>query len=557
MPQVPISNRQVNEQGFKAVQKRATLPGAQQAQGFESLGNSLVSLEKSLNKERNSEKQQAYKLELDAFKNDLRNKKNELLYDKDSGYTRMKGRQALDGFDSKKKEYDDYINERLGSLKNEEIKSMAAVEAQPFKTEYSLNLNQHAGGEHESLKDQTYLSTLESLKDDALLNSSSAGKLGETLAKVNMEVGEYGRRKGMDAKTIQEMQTQKKSEIHLGLINRFINNGDDLTAKTYLNKFSKDMDSDSVMKAEGILRTASIKGESQRIVDEAMKMGKGYQETMDFVRAKGDEAGPEVRDAATSRFKDRYNEIKFAEKEKNRADFQSAMDQLDKYRTLDHLTPEEINNLSEKKRSVLKKVHSLIAKGVEPETDPVVYQDLIIKASTPAFQQDFLKIDINEYADKLSTSDRKQLLGMRQSLIAKDGAYDDKFGKIMSDTTVINKVMDEAGISGDAKRAKFTNLVMEQAVAWERANKKSIPNDELNRLANRFGMKVITDVGTLWNSTDRLYDVGDNPVEAIDFNEIPVRDRQMLQESMRNQGIPFDEKKAATIYMNYLKGSLK
>lgn len=557
MPRVPISNRQVAERPFQAVQKTASLPVAQRVQGLESLGNSLVNLEKSLNNEQEAAKAQAYKLELDSFKNDLRNKKNQLLHDKEFGYTNTRGRQALDSFDSKQKEYDDYINERLGSLKNEEIKQLASIEAQPFKTEYSLNLNQHAGKEHESLKDQTYIATLESLKDDAILNSGDASKLGETLGRLSKEVDAYGKRKGMDAAAINELKTQKKSEVHLGLINRFINNGDDLTAQTYLNQFSKDMDADSVMKAEGILRTASIKGESQRIVDEAMKLGKGYQESIDYVREKAGAKGPEVVDAATTRFKDRYNEKKFAEKEQDREAFQSAMDQLDEMKTLDHLPPEEMNRLSEKKKSVLRKVHSLIAKGVEPKTDPVIYQDLILKASTPELQQDFLQVDINEYAHKLSTADRKQLLGMRKAIVNKDGSYDDKFGKILSDSAVINQVLDEIGVSRDNKddRAKFTNLVMEQAVAWERVNKKTIPNDELNKIANRFGMKVVTDKGFLWDSTKRLYEAEE--FEGIKFNDIPARDRQLLQESMQRSNIPFSEATAEKIYIDFLKGSIK
>lgn len=545
MPRIPISQSQVSQKAFQSSGVSASMPLIGGTPGAaEALGGAVdktISVFEKIKKD-------AEDVEAAGFENEIIAEHDRLLHDKDSGFLATKrGRDTSLDFDKYSGGFNSYVESKLKDVKSEEVKKKAQAIAENYKRSLDRNLNNHTAREMETYDDQQTKSLLAKVSTHAALNyqdyTKDSSKIKESLDKQALEIHKYAQRKGISSEQIQEMKLRASSDLHSSVINQALAEGNDILAKDYYleAKNAKQLDPETQEKMEKIINASSVKGESQRYTEMIMSRGVGLGEALDQARKIKD---PEVQDEVVRRVRDRWNEEKLVKQETEKAEFDSVVNEFEKYKTIDHLPEEEKMKLSPRKQELLKKASSMVAKGQEPNTDPMVYQDLMLMASRPELRGEFLKKDINEHLLELSTPDRKKFLDMQKSIKEGNGSkYDNDFGQFLSDTQTIGGTLDEIGVTDKEKRAKFQRLVQERAIQWQRENgKKNIPQDTLRKITDDLAMEV-TVKGTFWDSKKKLFEV-----ESDEEIVVPDSFLEDIKSRYAREGKVFSEDKARNIY---------
>jgi len=180
-------------------------------------------------------------------------------------------------------------------------------------------------------------------------------------------------------------------------------------------------------------------------------------------------------------------------------------------------------------------------------------------ASNRAFRDKFLQTDINEYAHKLNTADRKMFIKMREDIRAGKGSSHEKlFDSFLSNTSVINHNLNELGVSDKKKRARFSKMVQDQALKWQEENKRKIPQQELQGIIDSLSGNVLIE-GLIWGTNkERLYEVEDKePIRGVSFDDIPGKDLELIKQAFSAKGMDFSEQAAEQMYLKKLQRTLK
>lgn len=548
MPQIPISNRQVRQQttSLSGLNIKTPLtgvtPGATQAAA--GLINESISVFEKM-------KNDAEEVELGAFKAELRKKQDELVHDKETGFYRRRGKDTTMSYDQYSGDYKKFIEEKVKGLGSDSLKKKASLIAADYELDYDRQLNDHTAKEMERYDDEQTEVNLEAIRNHAVLNykemGRSSSKIRESLDDQDAQIEMYAKRKGMSPEQVADLKLKKKSQLHYGVVNQALSNEEDQLAKDYYNEAKKngEIDADTAAKLDQIIENSSLRGNAQRLTSNILSKNETIGAAMEEVYKIKD---PKLQDEVRSRVRERWEENKYIQKEQDRTEFESVVADLEKFKSLDHLSEEERLRIPEKKKKLLDRAKRVISKGGDFNTDPEVYQDLMLMASRPETRSAFLQTDINEHLVELSTADRHKLIGMQKDIREGKGTkHQDEFGQFLSDVQTINGTMDELEIKDKAERAKFTRLVQERAINWQKTNnKKNIPQDELRKIADSFGAEVKVK-GFFWDSKKKLYEV--TPTDEV---VVPPEFIEEVKKRYSALGKPYDDSKARILYQKQL-----
>ena len=557
MPVIPTSGRQIRERVSGMGSVRAQMPsniGSTDLSGLSQVANQVSQFAIE-------ERNRADEVVANAFKTKLRDKYNEDLHSKE-GYLAQQQMEAVKNYQVYNDGYNSFVDKELKALGNDRLRAKMQVVADEYRSNFKKATDVHSVRQQSIYDDNQTKAGLASIENDAMLNAIDPGlPTGEAFKSVKEQetiVDAYAARKGMSKEDADRMKLEASSSLHYKVISQALTKGNDLLAKDYYKEAKKSgqIDGDTAAKLEKILHGSSVKGESQRIVDKIMSEGLSSREALQKAREVKD---PEVRDATVSRLKNRIEEEKRLRKEEGIASFDNIIDQIEQYKTIDHLPEEQKAVLTGKRKEATEKLLAMISKGHEPDTDPVVYQDLYLMASNRAFRDKFLQTDINEYAHKLNTADRKMFIKMREDIRAGKGSSHEKlFDSFLSNTSVINHNLNELGVSDKKKRARFSKMVQDQALKWQEENKRKIPQQELQGIIDSLSGNVLIE-GLIWGTNkERLYEVEDKePIRGVSFDDIPGKDLELIKQAFSAKGMDFSEQAAEQMYLKKLQRTLK
>ena len=547
MPQIPLSRRQVQRQAISGQGFATERPLVEDRTAeLRAVSQAFGQIENVINKQI----AEAEDIEISAFKTRLRQKQNDLLHNKDTGFYKVAGKDTTTQQDNYNKDFSLYVDEQIKGLGNDRLRQRAQVIADGYKVDVDRQLNTHTMREMDKYDTAQFKTNLDSLRENAALNykdyTASVPKIQKSLAEQRAEIERYGARKGMSRKMIDSMINDQSSALHYEVITGALNNGEDLLARDYYAaaKERNEIDGDTSQKLDKLVQASSVKGESIRQTNLIFGESRSLGEMLEEARAIKD---PDVMTATVQRVKNRYNEHKLITKEKVFQDAQNIKEQLDQYSTMDHIPPSQLGQLKKEKRLLIERYAALMAKGERPNTDPLVKNKLMTMASTPELRSQFMQTDLTDYITKLSPSDYNSFLSMRKSIQEGSSKHDVEYGKFLSDTAVIKNVMAASGISGDRKEAEFTNIVMQAAVEWQRVNqKKDIPNDELYKLASRYALDVEVK-GRLYDPDKKVYQI--QPGEKL---LIPQDFLEGMRLAYKKRGLVYPEKNLEKVKADYL-----
>jgi len=279
-------------------------------------------------------------VEMAAFGNKLRDAQNKAMHDKDTGFSKVRGKTTAESYLNYKEGYDKFVADEIGGL-SERLRERATILGDRHKIDLDNQLNSHIGREMEAHDDAVFKASMESFKANAIANMSiSPSKVMESISAQNGEIEKYAKRKGYDTKRTDMLKLEAASNVHSSAIQQMLNQGNDLLAKQYYERQIKDgqISGKDAPGLSRMLRSSSIKGSSQRIVgDIGQKTVKGeggeerplnYTESIAAIKADPRSKDPEVRDASIQRYKLEFQEAKVAKTFAENEYFQNLGDKM-------------------------------------------------------------------------------------------------------------------------------------------------------------------------------------------------------------------------------------
>lgn len=201
--------------------------------------------------------QQANQLRVDDALNQAKEQALRLTYDKQVGFTNIKGQAALERPDGKPlaEEYGDTLKKSVdkisGTLGNDAQRQAFSLHANNLLTSFRSQAIQHEAGEFKNYS----LSVSEGVQSTALreigLNWRDPEAVGAAVERIKAETYRQGQLLGKSAEW-QESQARKlTSNGHKTALLSALEQNDPSYAEGYLNKFSKQMDADDILMVRG------------------------------------------------------------------------------------------------------------------------------------------------------------------------------------------------------------------------------------------------------------------------------------------------------------------
>lgn len=556
---IPTRTRRVQDQGTSAGQASAKAPLV----GLSNIGKNLERLGKiqqQASKEAEALRERAERTEEEKAVRKLRNEADRLFTDKDIGFTNKRGRNTLDDYKTYKEDFNKFSETLVGEAGTDSLKRRLSERFTDLRAGFTRKLDGHTAKEMDAYEVQEHEANIDALSRSAVLNYKEAGprgsKVRESIEEKNRLIDQFGADRGLPSSVIKEQKLNTTSSLHEKVIKQAINNDEDRLAKAYLSqaKKKKELTEDSVIRLEKLVNGANTRGESQRVTDRIIQSTPKLSDALTQARAIED---PEVRDETVRRVKNRFAEKKLLDDIQTQELGEQTYQVLEQFGNIDKLPEDLQQSLRPAQAKAVKQYSRLMSKGVKPTTDPVVFNDLMLLASSPETKDKFMRTDLTTKIHKLSPGDFKSLLGMQKAIKKGSSEYDEQFGSFISNTQVMNNTLTEIGIKDKAKQAKFKSEVQAQALQWQRVNqKKKIPNDVLKEISDRLAMEVVVDKGFFNDTERRAFEVSPTEsVEEIDFEQIPENDRKELRNYFTKKNIEFNEEQAAELYLNFLRNN--
>lgn len=201
--------------------------------------------------------QQANQLRIDDALNQAREASLRLTYDKDKGFTSLKGNNALERPDGKPlaDEYGDMLKTRLseisGTLGNDAQRQAFAQHANNLLTSFKGQALQHEAGEF-----KTYgLSVSEGVQSTALrdigLNYNNPDAVNSAVERIRAETYRQAQLLGKSAEWQDAQARKMTSNGHKVALMSALEQNDPLYADSYLKKYSGQMEADDILAVRG------------------------------------------------------------------------------------------------------------------------------------------------------------------------------------------------------------------------------------------------------------------------------------------------------------------
>ena len=258
MPTVPrIDAPQVSPGGpsnarFDAPQSQnyASRQGAQMGQAMEAASSEASRIAADM-------QAQANQLRFDDAINQVKEEQLRLTYDKDAGYSSLKGINALQRPDGKplKAEYGDLLKKRIGeigaSLGNDAQKAAFDKASANILTGFVGQVDAHESSEFKTYGLSVSEGVQATAKRDIALNWSKPEAIDAAVERIRAEAYRQGQLLGKSAEWQEAAARKMTSDGHKVAVLSALENNNPAYADTYLKKYAGQMEADDIMTVRG------------------------------------------------------------------------------------------------------------------------------------------------------------------------------------------------------------------------------------------------------------------------------------------------------------------
>lgn len=203
--------------------------------------------------------QQANELRVTDALNQAKESAMRLTFDKDSGYTNLKGINALQRPDGKslEQEYSEQLQKQLSALSqglgNEAQRAMFKANADAISNNFRSGLVKHEADQFQEYS----LSVSEGVQSTALreigLNWNNPEVIDKAVLRIKAETYRQAQLLGKSAEWQDARTRELTSKAHLTAMSAALDKGDPLFADSYLKKYGEQMQADDLLRARGLV----------------------------------------------------------------------------------------------------------------------------------------------------------------------------------------------------------------------------------------------------------------------------------------------------------------
>ena len=291
MPTVPrIDAPQVSSGGpsnarFDAPQSQnyAARQGVQMGQAMEAAGAEASRIAADM-------QAQANQLRFDDAINQVKEEQLRLTYDKDAGYSSLKGINALQRPDGKplKAEYGDLLKKRIGeigaSLGNDAQKAAFDKASANILTGFVGQVDSHESSEFKTYGLSVSEGVQATAKRDIALNWSKPEAIDAAVERIRAEAYRQGQLLGKSAEWQEAAARKMASDGHKLAVLSALENNNPAYADTYLKKYAGQMEADDIMTVRGHITKQMDAQVAIGAADEAVKQFAPRMAPTDFDR---------------------------------------------------------------------------------------------------------------------------------------------------------------------------------------------------------------------------------------------------------------------------------
>lgn len=267
--------------------EQATLPGRQmQATGdlIQRGASQAIAMEAN-------ELDQANALRVSDAKNKAKELQFRLKYDKEFGYTNLKDVSALQRPDGKPladeyaEKYQKGIGEIADSLGNDAQKETYLEWANSALTDFHGQAMAYEGEQFKTYAMSVHEGTIKNAINDVGLNYNNPEAISKSIEEIKAAAYDAAKMQNKSAAYAEAQARDLTSKAHLAALEAAMQRNDPTYADGYMKKFSKDMNADDILKAEGVLTKQMDSQVALGVADKIMTQAGRRIETSDSDRA--------------------------------------------------------------------------------------------------------------------------------------------------------------------------------------------------------------------------------------------------------------------------------
>lgn len=553
MPTVPVQ-RQVDVGGLPSTRVSMDAPieafgGGQAAANVTRAGNALIDIV-------SQEKEKADTAWSTEYYAKLAQKKQELFWDTTNGVITKRGKDSFSAPDTYGKQFDDYADSLETDISASQ-KAMARKIREKEKTEFNGQILRHVSGESLKYQDESSKAAMMVARNDAVLGY---GDDAITQDKIKLQEAAYLQTASGKPPALVELEMRDiKSKTHRAIIERMLDNNDDINAQKHFEKYKADFTGSDIDDVEKSLKDGVLLGSSQRKSDEIFSSTNNLGAALDEARKIED---PKLREETTRRVKDRYAMKKLAQDQENESNHQLAGNILDKTGDTDKIPRNIWNKFTVAEKSSLASYAKNKREGKDVVTDWESYYDLKTMASTPETKNKFLQTNIMTMRDKLGNTEFKELINLQASLRKGDPKAEKLLDGYRTDSDIIHTSLKEAGINPSAKPgsaqavqvSQFKRSLDQKVISFQEATGKKPNSKDLQGMVDELMVKSISSKGIFFDSKKRLFELEPGQKPSVEFSDIPSSERNKIESVLRARKIPVTEDRIVSLYNRKLSG---
>jgi len=545
MPIPKYNSGQIQERGYSNSQLSTNAP-------IEAFGGGAQKAIGEAQKFILQEKENADQLVTTEVYAQLKQKKNDLIFNPETGLMNRKGKDAFGAPDEYLPQFDKSVEEitkGLSQSQQEKVRKLVLSE----RLDLDESINKHMSRERVVYDDEVTKTGIIASQDDAVRNYKDYNKVLSSLDEQHALVEAQARRNGLGDDWVKAQMSQLSSKTHTGVMSRMLADGDDLAASKYYqaNKdFFTGADATRITKE---LEEGSLRGTSQRISDGIVSKAGSLSVAIGEVKKIED---PKVRDATMERVKSEFTMRDAVKRDREEQLFLKATNILEKGGGYDSIPPGDIAQMPLSQRSALRSYMS------SKESDATTYYNLKTMAATPELRDKFLQTNLMEYAGKLSKADFKDLVTDQAALRKGDGKTEAKLDGFLGDKSVVDQVAQSAGFlpgrfASDSEKTKynaFLAAVNKEQIAHQKRTGKPASSEEVRGIADQLVIKGTTDKGFIFDTKKMLFEATDKEEFDIGIEDIPKAEIKRIQDVLKSRNMPDSDTSILSLYKAKLKG---
>lgn len=535
---VPQYNgNQVNERNIPDV-------GRTPAAGIESFGGGAGNVVEGLSKIATvadniyqKEKEKADDIAVQEARNAATLKETELLYSKD-GALQKKGKDAFGQIKRVDEEYQKFSSEIMDKFTNDEQRAKFKKYSDSQYVSVNRTLTNHVSTEMIRHENNVAGALIDNEANAAALAYNNSNRIGMAIGTQIETIDKLGASNGWSPEELKQKKDQVVSRTHAGVIKSFLDNDKESDAEKYFKENKEFINDKEVLsQVEQQVEIGSIRKKSQEYTDMALR--KGLSESQALAQIPKDDA--KLREQMEARVRTQYGLKESAKRNDLENISVNTLNLIDQGKVTDLTKTSGWTAMDQGMRNSLTNYMEAKASGKAIQTDRNTYVQL--QSMSP---DEFVKLDIRQYSDKLGSSDFKQFVDMQKQY--RNGETK-QFDTFLTDGKAVETVYKEAGLdTKGADYAKFQLDVAREQQAYQAATGKKMNDQDLAMLAKKRAKDVVIKQGFFFDDVKKKFEITPEDIDNIKASDIPKSEQAKIDAALTKAKLPLTEANRLNAY---------